>query len=505
MVAAAEPRPKTTWTGLFSIEGEVSMVVGEFKEQVQVVVVGGGPGGYAAAFHAADLGKDVALIEQDTRLGGTCLLRGCIPSKAMITAAEMYQKLLHADKMGISFKEAHFDMKKMAAWRDGVIKDLSTGLDGLAKGRQIRRINGRGYLKGPKELAVASEGSSLSLQFEQAILALGSKPIMPPPFVRSERVMSSDEALALNFLPPSVLVVGGGYIGIELGSCFAALGSQVTVVEAFDRLLPGTDPDLVRVVRKQLEVRGVKIHLDSKVTDVVTGESGVKVKVEPKGGAAWFGDYDRVLVAIGRKPNTEDFGLEKNGVKVEKGFIVIDEQCRTSVPHIFAIGDCSGQPMLAHRARRQGIVAAEVVAGKASAFDNRTVPAVVYSDPEIAYCGFSEEEAKKAGYKVKVGRFRFGASSRAKTMASEEGMIFVIAEEGTEVVLGVRMVGPHVSELLGEATLAVEAGMTLEDLIATIHVHPTLSESIQEAAEAVRGEAIHSVRAQKGRPAVEVH
>lgn len=481
------------------------MVVGEFKEQVEVVVVGGGPGGYAAAFHAADLGKEVALIEQDSRLGGTCLLRGCIPSKAMITAAETYQKVLHADKMGISVKEARFDMKKMAAWRDGIIKELSTGLDGLAKARQVRRFHGRGYLKGPHELVVASEGSSLSIHFAHAILALGSKPLLPPPFVRSERVMTSDEALSLDFLPPSVLVVGGGYIGIELGSCFAALGSQVTIVEALDRLLPGTDADLVRIVRKHLESRGVKIHLESKVVDVVTGQSGVKVKVEPKSGNAWFGDYDRVLVAIGRKPNTEDFGLEKVGVKMEKGFIVVDEQCRTSVPHIFAIGDCSGQPMLAHRARRQGIVAAEVIAGKPAAFDNRTVPAVVYSDPEIAYCGLSEEEAKKAGYKVKVGRFRFGASSRAKTMASDEGMIFVIAEEDSEVVLGVRMVGPHVSELLAEATLAVEAGLTLEDLIATIHVHPTLSESIQEAAEAARGESIHSVRAQKGRPAVEVH
>ena len=481
------------------------MVVGEFKETVQVVVVGGGPGGYAAAFHAADLGLDVALVEQETRLGGTCLLRGCIPSKAMITAAEMYQKVLHADKMGISIKEAHLDMKKMGAWRDNVIRDLTTGLDGLAKARGVRRFTGRGYLKGPKELAVSSEGSSLSLHFEQAILGLGSRPLMPPPFVRSARVMTSDEALAVDFLPPSVLVVGGGYIGIELGSCFAALGSQVTVVEAFDRLLPGTDPDLVRIVRKQLDARGVKVHLDAKVTELNEGKSGVKVKVEPKSGAAWFGDYDRVLVAIGRKPNTEDFGLEKAGIKVDKGFIVIDEQCRTSVPHIFAIGDCSGQPMLAHRARRQGLVAAEVIAGRSSAFDNRTIPAVVYSDPEIAYCGFSEEEAKKAGYKVKVGRARFGASSRAKTMAAEEGMIFVIAEAETELVLGVRMVGPHVSELLAEATLAVESGMTLEDLIATIHVHPTLSESLQEAAEAVRGEAIHSVRASKGKPAVEVH
>ncbi len=481
------------------------MVVGEFKEQAELVVVGGGPGGYAAAFHAADLGLDVALVEQDRRLGGTCLLRGCIPSKVMISAAERFHAVQHSDFMGISVKDAKLDMKKMGAWRDKIIQDLSGGLDGLAKGRNIRRFTGRGYLKSANELQIASEGSNLSLQFKQAILALGSTPIMPAPFVKGPRVLSSDEAIGLNELPASLLVVGGGYIGIELGSCLAALGSQVTVVEMFDRLLPGIDLDLVRVVQKSLEKRGVKLHLNSKVVDVQESKTNVKVTVEPKSGAKWTGEFDRVLVAIGRKPNTQDMGLEKLGVAMEKGFITINERCQTSVPHLFAIGDCSGQPMLAHRARRMGIVAAGVAAGKSAAFDNRTIPAVVFSEPEIAYCGMSEEEAKQAGHDVKVGRFRFAPNGRAMSLGQTEGMVFVIADAKSETVLGVRMVGPHVSELIGEATLAVEMAATLEDLIATIHVHPTLSETFMEAAEAARGEALHSVRASKGKPAMEAH
>ena len=475
------------------------MVIGNMRESVEVVVVGGGPGGYAAAFHAADLGKEVALVEQEPRLGGTCLLRGCIPSKAMITAAERFHQAKHSDFMGISVKDALLDMKKMGEWRDGIIKNLTGGLEQLCKARNIRRYLGRGHFIGANELHVSTTGTPTTLQFQQAILALGSLPIMPGIFKRSERVMTSDEALALYHLPKSVLVVGGGYIGIELGSCLAALGTEVTVVEMLDRILPTTEPEMVRVVRKALEARGMKFHLESKVLEVQEGKNSVAVKVQPKEGAAWTKEYERVLVAIGRKPNTEDCGLERLGVTVDKGFIVVEEQSlRTNLPHVYAIGDCSGQPMLAHRARRQGIVAAEIVAGHKSAYDNRTVPAVIFSEPEVATCGLSEEEAKKAGYEVKVGKFRLATLGRAMTLGATEGLVMVIADAKTEVVLGVRMVGAHVSELVGEATLAIETGMVLEDLIATIHVHPTLSESIQEAAEAVRGEAIHSVRISKG-------
>lgn len=486
------------------------------SDQTQLVVLGGGPGGYAAAFHAADLGLKVALVDQDTRLGGVCLLRGCIPSKAMITAAEFFDRIRKADRMGIMVKDATLDMKKLAAWRDGVVDELAGGVEALCKQRGIKRIVGRGVLSGTHELTITppappSKGGEKEqvkggekepgkggekLGFQNLILAVGSRPLMPPPFQRSDRVLTSDEALQLDTLPESLLVVGGGYIGIELGSCLGALGSKVTVVELLDRLLLGTDEDLVRVVKQHLTKRGVAIHLESKVVETVAHKNKVTVKVQPTEGDAWSQDFDRVLVAIGRKPNTEDLGLDKAGLQADaKGHIAIDEQCRTSVRHIYAIGDCTGNPYLAHRAKRQGIVAAEVIAGKPAAFDNRTIPAVIFSDPEIAYCGLSEEEAKKAGYQVKVGRFRFGASGRAKTLDQQEGFVNVVTEAESEVVLGIRMVGPSVSELLGEATLAVETGAVLEDIIGTIHAHPTLAESLEEAAEAVRGQAIHTYRA----------
>jgi dihydrolipoamide dehydrogenase len=472
------------------------MVMGEIREQVEVVVVGGGPGGYAAAFHASDLGKEVALIEMDSRLGGVCLLRGCIPSKAMIFAAEFYQKIRHAEGMGIIVKDVKLDMKRLGAWRDKIIDDLTKGIDSLCNSRGVHRVLGRARLTGPNDLMVSGPNRETShLRFKQAVLAVGSRPVMPAPFQKSERVLTSDEALGLNELPGSLLVVGGGYIGIELGSCFAALGSKVTLVELLDRILTGTDGDLVRFVKKHLEDRGVAMHLESKVTECTTRGDKVHVKVDAKEGQPWTAEYDRVLVAIGRQPNTDELGLDRAGVKVnDQGFILIDEQCRTNVPHIWAIGDCTGTPYLAHRARRQAVVAAEALCGKPAAFDNRTVPAVVFSEPEIAYCGLSEEEAKTAGYEIKVGRFNFAASGRAKSLGQPEGMIKVIAEAGTEVVLGVRMAGPNVSELIGEATLAVETGAVIEDLVATIHVHPTLSEALQDAAEAVRGHSIHSLR-----------
>jgi len=471
------------------------MVIGDFKEQVDVVVVGGGPGGYSAAFHAADLGLDVALVEQEPRLGGTCLLRGCIPSKAMITAAERFHQLAHADKMGIILPgPARFDIKKMAAWRDNVLKELTTGLDGLSKSRNIRRFEGRGYLAGPNELRVAAAGSSLKLNFKRIVLALGSRVFLPKPFVRSERVITSDEATNTYDLPGTVLVVGGGYIGMELGGCFASLGSKVTIVEMLDHLLPGTDTDMTRVVRKSMEARGVQFQLDSKVTDVIPGKNSVKVTVQPKEGTAWTKEYEKVLVCVGRSPNTDDFGLEGVGVKLDKGFIPVNAQCQTNVPHIYAIGDCTGQPMLAHRSHRMGAVVAEVLAGKPAAFDNHTIPAVIFTEPEIAYCGLSDEDAKAAGYEVNVGKMFFAASGRAKSLDQQDGFVKVIAEKGSDVVLGVRMVGPHVSELLGQATLAVENALTVEDITATIHAHPTLSETFLEATEAVHGMAIHAAR-----------
>ncbi len=472
------------------------MVVGDVSEQVEVVVLGGGPGGYAAAFRAADLGKKVALVEQDKRLGGVCLLRGCIPSKAMISVAELLARIQQAGRMGIVVKDVGLDIKKLAGWRDQLVQELADGIAGLAKARGVRRILGRGAFRGPNDLHVAGE-ESMTLRFQHAVIAVGSRPVLPSPFKKAERIITSDEALTNAELPESLLVVGGGYIGIELGTAFAALGSKVTVVEMLDRLLTGTDDDLVRVVQRHMEKRGIDLHLGMRVVEATPAGKTVRVRVEPTaGGEGWTREFSHVLVAIGRRPNTDDLGLDRTGIKLDdKGHILIDEQCRTTVPHLYAIGDCTGQPYLAHRASRQAVVAAETIAGHPAAFDNRTVPAVVFSDPEIAYCGLSEEEAKKAGYEVRVGRFRFAASGRAKTLDQTDGLVNVIAEAGTEVILGVRMVGPQVSELLGEATLAVETGAVIEDLAATIHAHPTLHETLHEAAEAVRGQAIHTYRA----------
>lgn len=465
-------------------------------ERAELIVLGGGPGGYAAAFHAADLGLKPILIERESRLGGVCLLRGCIPSKALITAADFYERIRHADDMGILVKEVTLDMARLGRWRDKVIADLAAGIDLLCKQRGIRRIVGRGTLADPHQVHVETDQGPATLTFDKLILAVGSSTSLPPPFRKSERILTSDEALFLDHVPGTMLVVGGGYIGVELGNCYAAFGSQVVIVELLDRLLSGTDADLVRVLRQRLEQRGVQVHLESRVVEVAETATGVRVKVQPREGDAWEREFDVVLVAIGRKPNTGGLGLERVGVETDAaGHIRVNSRLQTSLPHIYAIGDCTGQPYLAHRAKQQGIVAAEVIAGKPAEFDNRTVPAVIFGDPEIAYCGLSEEEAKKAGYRVKVGRFRFAANGRARTLGQTDGLINVIAEEGTETILGVRMVGPLVSELLGEATLAVETGAVVEDLVGTIHAHPTLSEALQEAAEAVRGHAIHAARA----------
>lgn len=469
------------------------MVMGEAQERTQVVVIGGGPGGYTAAFRAADLGQQVTLVDMEKRLGGVCLLRGCIPSKALITAAELLDRFRQADKMGISVGQLRVDMPKLIAWKNGIVEELARGLDSLARSRKVTRLVGRATFRSPHELFIHTADQPVLLRFEHAIIATGTSPIVPRPFERSEHVITSDEALDLTELPGSLLVVGGGYIGIELGTCFAALGSQVTVVEMLDRLLPGTDAELLRVVERHLQERRVQVFLRSRVTEIRLSNGRVHAVIQREDGQQLGGEFEKVLVAVGRRPNTKDLGLELAGVQVdEKGYIPVNEQCRTNVPHIFAIGDVTGPPALAHRARRQGVVAAEAIAGLPAAFDNRTVPAVIFSEPEIAYCGLSEEEAKAAGYRVRMGRFRLAASGRAKTLGQTDGLVVIIAEEGSEVVLGVRMVGPHVSELIGEAVLAIEMGATLEDLVATIHPHPTLSEAIQEAAESARGQAIHA-------------
>ncbi|MER3416232.1 MAG: dihydrolipoyl dehydrogenase [Gemmataceae bacterium] len=470
-------------------------MIGEALEKADLVVLGAGPGGYAAAFRAADLGRQVVLVDSEPRLGGVCLLRGCIPSKAMIAAAELVNRLRHAGNMGIVVGDLRLDFAQLARWRNQIVQDLARGVEQLCRQRGIRRLTGQGVLRSSHELFVSGSDGNVVLQFQHLIVATGSRPAMPPPFRHHDAILTSDEALALEHLPQDLLVVGGGYIGIELGTCFATLGSRVTIVEVLDRLLPGVEPELVRVVHKRLSERGVRIHLQSRVTSLTCDQGRVTVHVQPHQGATWSETYDCVLVAVGRQPRTNDIGLERAGVAVDdKGFILVDEQCRTSQKHIYAAGDCTGPPFLAHRAKHMGLVAAEVACGRVQAFEPRTIPIVVFSDPEIACCGLSEEEAASQGRRVHVGRFRFGGSGRARTLDETEGLVVVVADADTGAVLGVRMVGPQVSELIAEATLAVEMGATLEDVTSTIHAHPTLAECLHEAAEAARGMALHVYR-----------
>ena len=468
------------------------MVMGDIERDAEVVVIGGGPGGYAAAFRAADLGKEVVLIEADEALGGECLHHGCIPSKALLTATHLLDEITRAQAMGIRAEHVSVDPVALGQWKDGVVTQLAKGLKQLAERRGIELVHGRATFTGSKRLRVSGNTSG-SLTFERAIIATGSRAVSPTGLeIDGERVITAREALSLRDIPPRLLVIGGGYIGLELGSVFARLGSRVSVIEMTDRLLPGIDRDLVQVVQQSLQKRGVEIHLRAKVTELRREGQGLTARLMPQEGEARTLEAERVLIAVGRQPNTDDLGLERTKVVREaRGFLRVDQQCHTDDGAIYAVGDVTGEPMLAHKASRQGKIAAESIAGELAAFDNVTVPAVVFTDPEIAFCGMSEEEARAAGYQVKVGKFPFAALGRARTLNHTEGFVKVIADAAQEVLLGVRMVGSGVSDLIGEAVLALEMGAQIEDIAASIHPHPTLSEALGEAAEVALQRAIH--------------
>ncbi|HEX2277864.1 MAG TPA: dihydrolipoyl dehydrogenase [Candidatus Tectomicrobia bacterium] len=468
------------------------MVMGEIERDAQVVVIGGGPGGYAAAFRAADLGKEVVLIEAGDALGGECLHHGCIPSKALLTATHLLDQIAAAHAMGIRAADVSVDPAAMRQWKDGVLAQLSKGLAQLAARRSIEVVHGKATFTGSRRLRISNGGAG-TLTFEQAIVATGSRPLhLPGIEVDGERVMTSREALRLRDVPERLLVVGGGYIGLELGSVYARLGSHVTVVELTEQLLPGIDRDLVQVIHQTLRKRGVEVHLRTKVTGIRHEGGNIAIDLAQGDGTALTIEADRALVAVGRRPNTDDLGLEQTRVKRdERGFIQVDAQRRTTDARIYAVGDVTGEPMLAHKAAREGKVAAEAIAGEPAAFDNVTVPAVVFTDPEIAFCGLSEEQARAAGYTVKVGKFPFRALGRALTLNATDGFVKVIADTEHDTLLGVRMVGPDVSDLISEAVLGLEMGAQLEDFAASIHPHPTLSEALAEAAEAALDRAIH--------------
>jgi dihydrolipoamide dehydrogenase len=463
--------------------------MGSLKQETEVAVIGGGPGGYVAAIRAADLGKEVTLIEERERLGGVCLIEGCIPSKALINAVELAESARHAGKLGLTFQDMKFDVDVLRQWTDSVVSDLTKGISGLFKRRGIEVIRGRARFEDRKTLAI--EGSEVSgLEFKHCVIATGSR-INEIPAQYDLPVWSSAEALKLPEIPGRLLVVGGGYIGLEMGLVYAGLGSKVTVAEFFPRLLLGADPDLVNVVVKNCERRFESIMTESKVVGMEKTSAGYAVEVE-QGGKKDKHEFDQVLVAVGRRPNTDDIGLEKTKVKVnDQGSIEVDERCRTDEPGIYAIGDVAPGPMLAHKASREGKVAAEVIAKHPAAFDNRAIPAVVFTDPEISWVGITEQEAEEQGVKVEVGRFPLKALGRARAIGQVEGFVKILVDPDSTRVVGMGMVGPHASELIAEGALAIEMGATLEDVMVTIHPHPTLSEAIAEAAEVAAGCPVH--------------
>ncbi|MFO7653477.1 MAG: dihydrolipoyl dehydrogenase [Candidatus Krumholzibacteriia bacterium] len=466
------------------------MVMGSLREETEVLVIGGGPGGYVAALRLADLGKEVLLVEERERPGGTCLLEGCIPSKALINAVEVKEAALAASKLGLSFSDVRLDLDRLRSWTDSVVDGLVTGIQGLLARRGVEIVRGRARFTGSTSVSV--EGGEVSgIDFQTAIIATGSALNRLPEGIVSS-VWSSGEALRLPRVPESLLVVGGGYIGLEMGLVYQGLGSKVSVVEFFPRLLMGADPDLVEVMVRQVRTRLDEILVDSQVRAIREASGGgFDVTIDHRGETRDH-HYEQVLVAIGRRPNTDDLGLEHTQVVVdERGVIRTDSECRTDDPRLFAIGDVTAGPMLAHKATREGKVAAEVIADHRSEFDNRAIPAVVFTDPEIAWTGLTETEAEQEGIAVAVGRFPLAALGRARTLGRTDGLVKIITEPGTGRVLGVGMVGPMASELIAEGTLAVEMGATLEDLMVTIHPHPTLSEAIMEAAEVAAGAAIH--------------
>lgn len=462
---------------------------GKADLDAEVLVLGGGPGGYTAAFRAADLGKRTVLVERYARLGGVCLNVGCIPSKALLHSAEVIGAAGDLAERGIAFGSPRIDLPRLARWKDGVVDRLSTGLAGLARRRRVQVVTGRGEFESPKRLVVRGGGGPLSIAFEQAIIAAGSRAAMIPGFPDDDpRVMDSTGALALEAVPEHLLILGGGIIGLEMASVYHALGSRVSVVELMPALMPGCDPDLVAPLARRIEQQYEAIRLETRVRSLESRGERLEAVFEDAGGATSTESFDRVLVAVGRSPNGRRIGAARAGVTVdEAGFIAADRQQRTNVAHIFAIGDIAGEPMLAHKATHQGKVAAEVAAGEKSGFDARCVPCVAYTDPEVAWTGMSESEAKAEGREVETAVFPWAASGRALGIGRGEGLTKVIFDPESRRLLGAGIVGPHAGELIAEATLAIEMGADAADIGLTVHPHPTLSETFNFAAEMVEG------------------
>jgi dihydrolipoamide dehydrogenase len=459
----------------------------------QLAVVGGGPGGYAAAFLASDLGLKVALISEEANPGGVCLYRGCIPSKALLHAARVLTEVHEASRWGIEFQPPRIDVDRLRAWKVEVVEKLTGGLGQLSKQRKVEYIRGRASLADPHTLSIATEAGERRLTFEHAILATGSVPARLPGLPESPRIIDSTEALEISSVPRTLLIVGGGYIGLELGTVYAALGAQVSVVEMMDGLLPGADRDLVAPLAKRVERIFRKVMLNTKVAEMKEGKDRIRVRFE--GAGAEDQSFDKVLVSVGRKPSSAIPGLEATRVERDaRGFIKVDAQRRTAEPTLYAIGDVAGEPMLAHKASHEGRTAVEAIHGRKVAFEPRAIPAVVFTDPEVAWCGLTETQAAKENRAVKVARFPWAASGRAITLDRPDGVTKLILDPETERVLGVGITGVGAGELIAEGVLAVEMGALASDVSLSIHPHPTLSETVMEAAEVFFGQSTHVFR-----------
>jgi len=465
------------------------------SESRDLVIIGGGPGGYPAAFYAADLGMEVTLVDTEANPGGVCLYRGCIPSKALLHAAAVIHEAKAAEAFGITFGAPALDVGTLRGWKQSVVTKLTGGLGQLAKARKVAFIQGRArFLDASTLLVEKAGGGEERIRFKTAILATGSQPARIPIAPESPRVMDSTGALELADIPARLLVVGGGYIGLELGQAYAAFGSNVSVVEMLPSLMTGADPDLVKPLEARLKAQFEAILLETRVLAIEATDRNVTVRLADKAGKETAEVYDRVLISVGRKPNSAGLGLENTRVQVdEKGFVVTDAQRRTAEPSIFAIGDVAGQPMLAHKATYEGKVAVEVIAGKKTVYAPRAIPAVVFTDPEIAWTGLTEREARAQGLDISVSTFPWVASGRATTLGRSDGVTKIIVEKLSGRVLGVGLSGPGAGEMIAEGTLAIEMGAVAEDLAQTIHAHPTLSETLMEAAEAAAGHATHYI------------
>jgi dihydrolipoamide dehydrogenase len=468
--------------------------------KTEIVVVGAGPGGYAAAFYAADLGKKVILVEREKRLGGVCLNRGCIPSKALLYATHQIVGARESAHRGITFAEPKVDLGKLRAWKESILEKLGAGVATLAKMRGVQVIQGRGYFEGSQTLRVETGQGQKFIQFEQALLAVGSLAAMPKAFdLGNPRVMTSTEALEIEDIPENLLVVGGGYIGMEMGTVYAGLGSKIVLVEALDGVLLGADPDLARPVVANAKRAFKEIRLKARVTKMATVGKQIKVELEYNG-QKLSELYDRVLVAVGRVPNSADLGLENTKVELdEKGFVKVNERQQTNDPGIYAIGDIAGGILLAHKANKEAHIAVESINGGNSVpLSGIVIPAVVFTDPELAWCGLTEAEAKERGVKYEVAKFPWAASGRALSFDRTDGVTKMLIDPETERVLGVGIAGAGAGELIAEAVLAIEMGATAEDIAGSVHPHPTLSETLMECAEAFYGHATHTVSKKRG-------